>query len=399
MASEFLSPYQASKVLSGVIKALPLQRPNWLQTFFSAPLTTEKDTVNFDKEFSAKNTMGMFVSPNADVTPIQLRDFGTKELRFAYAKEGLNSDDYEQLNTRQLGQQFGTVDVMANKVLRLNQKLVLAEQRFENLFEKTAADMFLYGGYQAASEKHPTVRYDFGRTVITTAASFLSSVLVPSVNLTTTAVYAPWDSVNAVLPVIGAGGAIASQGDRMWTKAKVLAGTAFPVKDLVKIYETAAARVGSSAIVMSDDAYDVFNYDIVTNYSTAIDTTIRTLLPTSADTIPRAQEYRGLTFRRFWALDNGVNLPIYTYKAVYHDRTTGVETPFIGSGWVLSIPPASSGVKVYGRIMHPRADYAAMPRWINYWQNDKTGVEEWEVHTNFIMGHVDVDACVAWKVI
>ena len=102
---------------------------------------------------------------------------------------------------------------------------------------------------------------------------------------------------------------------------------------------------------------------------------------------------------RAYPLDNGITINIYTYNAVYHDRVTGAETAYIGSGWVIAIPPANNGLKVYGRIMHPRANYAAMPRWVNYWMNEKTGVEEWEYHTNFLMAHKDINSIVAWKVI
>jgi hypothetical protein len=68
-------------------------------------------------------------------------------------------------------------------------------------------------------------------------------------------------------------------------------------------------------------------------------------------------------------------------------------------GWVMLLPPPATGVKVYGRIKHPLAEYAAMPRWINTWQNDKTGKREWEIHTSFMMLHTDIDSVVAWKVV
>lgn len=394
----FLTPYQVQPILSGVIKALEPVRPNWLQSFFPAPQYSDRTRINLDQEYNVKNVMGEFVAPTVDTTPIKLPDFGTKEFYFSYSKESIDSDDFETLNSRQIGEQFGNVDVMANKAARLQRKLVLAEQRFENLFEKTAAEIFLYGGYQASGEKHPTVRYDFQRTVIGSAASFVNSALVPAVNLTTSAVTAPWG--DTILPTIGSGSGIGAAGDRAWTKALIDAGKSFPVKDLIKIVETAKARSGVAAIVMSDDAYEAFNYDVYKNYKDASDRSLDVLLRVSQDILPKTQQYKGLTFRRAYPVgDSGEVVSIYTYRATYNDRKSGVEQNYIGNGWVLSLPPASALLKVYGRIMHPKANYGSMPRWLNYWMNEKTGVEEYEYHTNFVMASTDVDSIVSWKVV
>lgn len=390
----FLSPYDIAPLLSGVISGLEPQRPNWLQTFFGAPQYTDRTRVNLDQEFNIKNVMGQFVSPNADATPIKLADFGTKELYFAYSKEAITSDDFDTLNTRQLGQEFGQVDVLANKAARLIKKMTLAEQRFENLFEKVASEIILYGGYQASGENHPIVRYDFGRTVIRTVSDLNNKKLIPSVNLTASAVTAPWDSSTTVLPVLSGGTA----GARAWSKANVDSGAATPVKDVVRIFETANARAGTEAVMMSDDAYEIFSYDLQKNYLAASDTTIVNAVRVSQDILPRVQQYRGLTYRRAYPLDNGLVINIYTYNAVYHDRITGVETSYVGSGWVVALPPAVNGLKVYGRIMHPRANWQAMPRWLNYWMNDKTGQEEYEYHTSFLLAHKDIDSVVSWKV-
>jgi predicted RNA-binding protein with TRAM domain len=392
----FLDPYQASKILSGVIPANKVKRPNWLQSYFSNVSSTEKDTVNFDVEFTAKNTMGMFVLPESDVTPITLNEFGTKELRFSYAKEGLNSPDYEEINVRQLGQQFGTLDVMGNEAANLRSKLALSEQRFENLFELTATNILLYGGYQAASEKHPTIRYDFGRTVIKTSANLDAMDLVPSVNLTTTAVTAPWDSTQSIMPVLTG---TYSDGRKSWSNSNITAKTATPIKDLVKMYETAKFRAGTSVCLMSSDAYEGFNFDLITNYKDSSVTTLDVILRSQQDILPRVKDVQGLTYKRSFPLGNGELIDIYVYDAFYHTRTSGVATKYVPNGFVVLIPPADNGVKVYGRIKHPRANYAAMPRWINYWEEPKTGKREWEIHTNFLMGHTDIDSVVSWKVL
>lgn len=398
----FLSPYQIQPILSGVIKALDNVRPNWLQSFFGEPKYSDRTRINLDQEYGIKNVMGEFVAPTVDTTPIKLPDFGTKEFYFSYSKEAIDSDDFDTLNQRQIGQDFGNVDIMANKAARLQRKMVLAEQRFENLFEKTAAEILLYGGYQASGEKHPTVRYDFQRTVITTAADFLARPLIPSVNLTATAVTAPWDSSQTILPTIGTATGIATLGDRSWTKTNIdrASNPATPVADLIKMVETAKARSGVGVVIMSDDAYEAFNYDLNKNYSLASDTTILSLVKFSQDILPRTQQYKGLTYKRSYPInDTGEVVQIYTYNATYNKRDTGEEAKYIGSGWCLIVPPSSTGLKVYGRIMHPSANYATMPRWVNYYKNPKTGVEEYEYHTNFVMAHQDIDSVVAWKVV
>jgi len=397
MATEFLTPYQAGKVLSGVIKALPILRPNFVQGFFTTKPPVLTETVNFDREFSIKNVVGTFVSFDKDATPIQLPDFSHTEMRFAYAKEDVTTDNFDVLNQRQLGQQFGQVDVMANQALRLQAKFVEAEQRIQNLFELTSSNLALYGGYEAFSEKHPRVRYDFKRTVISTVAG-LSLKLIPSVNLTTTAVTAPWDSAQTIMPVIASSGGYTA-GQKAWTKALVTAGTATPVLDLVRMYETIAKRTRVAAFHMSDNAYDAFNFDVNTNYKDAADVNISSILATSRDILPQAQNVQGLNLRRYWTFENGSSVPIYTYSGIYHDRSTGIEKSYLPDGFVVGFPDKSNGVKVHGRILHPRASYNAMPRWINYWTNSKTGMEEWEVHTNFLFGHTAIDALTSWKVV
>lgn len=373
----FLDPYQADKVLSGVIPANKVKRPNWLQSHFTNVSVTDKDTVNFDVEFSAKNTMGMFVEADLDVTPIQLNDFGTRQLTFAYAKEGLNSPDYKEINTRQLGQAFGQVDVAANEAANIRAKLALAEQRFENLFELVSRDILFYGAYTAESEKHHKVYYNFGRTVITTEAD-LNGGAVPSVDLTT----------------LNANGGV---GKRAWgstggTKA------VSPVQDLITMVETAKERSGVAAVLMSNDAYAEFNADLIANYKDASVTTLDVILRAQQDILPRVKNVDGLTYRRSYPLGNGEVVDIFTYDAYYHTRSAGTKTKYVPDGYVVCIPPSEGGIKVYGRIDHPRAKWGAMPRWINFWENGKTGKKEWEVHTNFLMGHTDIDAVVSWKV-
>ena len=400
-AVQFLGPYDTEKVLSGVLKALPIKRPNYMQSFFPEIAPTNKRTLNFDQEYSTKNVMGMFVEPKADVDPIRLPTFGHKELTFAYSKEGIDSDEFEELNSRQIGDQFGQVDVLKNKAARFVRKVMLAEQRFENLFEYVASSLVMYGGYKAASEKHPIVIYDFGRTVATLASQIHWDAdthlrLVPSVNLTENEVDSPWGTV--AMPVIATdGGAGYTQGQRKWTKALVTAGTATPVKDVTLMVQTCNERSTIKSIVMQDDAWDVFSFDVNTNYKDAASKILYVTSPVELIVKPQLAVVNGLTFRQMWTFENGLSVPIYSYNGVYNDRTTGVETKYVGSGWVFALPD-TGGLKVHGRIMHPKANWNAQARWLNYWMDDKTGTEEWESHTSFIMGHTIINAVVAWKV-
>ena len=405
----FLSPYQLGKVLSGVIPANQVKRPLWFSKFFGRVEASTFPTVNFDLEYIQKNIMGTFVEPNADTMPILLPDFGTQEMRFAYAKEGLNSPDYEEIIQRRIGQQFGTADVLGNEAWQLQQKLGLAEQRFENLFEKISRDILFYGGYSAKSEQHRDIKYDFNRTVASTYGDLLGD-LVPAANLTTSAVYKPWDQVNVYMPVIPTSGTYTA-GQKAWTTANIQAGTATPVKDLIKAYETAKFRSGTDACVISADAYTAFNLDVETNYASAADTTIATLLATQRDILPRTKDVQGLTFKRSWTVGVGEFVDIYIYDGLYQSRESSYKddgstsvlantaVKYTPDGWMVLIPSADNGVKIYGRIQHPRAQYSPMPRWLNYWENPKTGKKEWEYHTSPVMGHTEINSVVAWKVL
>ena len=423
----FLSPYQIGKILSGVLPANQVKRPLWFSKFFGMVDRTTYPTVNFDQQYIQKNVMGTFVSPNADVPPIQIGEFGTEEMYFAYSKEGLNSADYEELAQRQLGQQFGQVDVLANDALILQKKLMLAEQRFENLFEKTARDIFVYGGYSAKTQQHKDLKYNFNRVVVTTGGELQKGIggatnLVPAVNLTTSPVYRPWDWTSAntassyaqaapYMPVVtdplNTGSSVT--GCKAWTKANIDAGTATPVQDLIVAYQTAKFRAGSNDCVMSSDAYAQFSYDIEQNYPAAADNTIAVMLHTQRDILPRLVDIQGLTLKRVWAFENGETVNIYIYDGVYATRDNeydqygnvvlaGTNTKYMPDGWMLLLPDASYGITIYGRIMHPRAQYAALPRWMNYWEVPKTGKKEWEIHTSFVMGTTEMPSTIAWKV-
>lgn len=405
----FLSPYQLGKVLSGVIPANQVKRPLWLSKFFGRVDTSIYPTVNFDVEYITKNVMGTFVDSQADTQPIVLPDFGTQEMYFSYAKEGLNSPDYEEIIQRRIGQQFGTADVLGNEAWQLQQKLMYAEQRFENLHEKVSRDILFYSGYSTKTETHRDRKYDFNRTVASVYGDLIAD-LVPAANLTTAAIYKPWDQTNIYMPVIPTSGSYTA-GQKAWSTANIDAKTATPVADLVKMYETAKFRAGTEACLMSADAYTAFNYDVTKNYPDSASLITSVILRAERDVLPRIKDVQGLTYKRSWPLGNGELVDIYVYDGLYQTREStyaddgstailaNTTVKYVPNGWVVLIPPADTGITIYGRIQHPRAQYAPLPRWLNYWENPKTGKKEWEYHTNFVKGHTEINSVVSWKVL
>ena len=115
--------------------------------------------------------------------------------------------------------------------------------------------------------------------------------------------------------------------------------------------------------------------------------------------LPVVEKYQDLNFRRTLNLGDGTMVDIFTYGAIYHDRITGVETSYIGSGKMLVLPSKESGIKVYGRIMHPDAGFAPLPRYVNTWKDVKSGKQESEIHMNYLMGHTDINSVACWNVI
>jgi hypothetical protein len=369
--SEFLTPYEMSKMLEGVIPANRVARPNYLQTSFGNVATTERSTVNFDVEFQTKNTPAMYVSPTVDAPIIRLQGFGTKEMSFAYVKEGLASPDYEEINSRQLGDQFGQVDVMRNWVENIRRKLAITEFNFENLFELNASNLIFTGRHTAESARHPTVLYDFNRTVVTTAEDFAKGY-VPEVDLTT----------------LDSGGV----GNLAWTSN----GT--PYKDLITACATTLRRGSIRSIVMAGDAYELLEADITANYKDAAELTLSVMNRIELKVLPEVDMYQDLNYRRSLPIGNGRTVDIFTYDAIYHNRATGVEAKYVPDGHFAVLTDPSNGIKRYGRILHPNADYAAMPRYINTWEDQKSGKSESEIHCNYLLGFVDIDSVVSWKV-
>ena len=376
--ADFMSPYEVQKYLSGVIKGNTSPSQTWLQDKFGNRDVTEEPTFNVDREADQKNVMGQYVHPKADAGYIQLPDFGTQEMRFAYAKEGIQSDDFISLNQRQLGDAFGQIDVNSNDARNLAKKLSNALAAFANLKEAAARDILIYGTHTATSPKFAPVAWNFNRTVVTTDAAYLTGI-VPQIDLTT---------------LNGNGGV----GKRAWGST---GGTAVPtpVKDLIKIVNTARRRgLPIDSILMSGNAYEAFEADIIANYTKAYDMTQLVEARIVAQILPKVEKYQTLNFRRSFPVGDGTYVDIYTYDAVYNDRITGVQTKYVPDGYVVSIPSPNNQLIRYGRILHRKARWGAMPIWVNTWTDSKTGEIEQELHTSYVMAPWDVNSVVSWKV-
>ena len=100
-----------------------------------------------------------------------------------------------------------------------------------------------------------------------------------------------------------------------------------------------------------------------------------------------------------WVIDDlNMVIPIFVYAGIYHDRKTGLSTKYFPNGYVLALPSPSYGFKIYGRILHPKAAWLPAKRWVNTWMNDKTGFQQWEMHSNLLLGHSDINTVISWKV-
>ncbi len=387
MANTFLTPFQAKGLYKGVIEALPVKRVNFLQSWFPVGESITEDRVLWDELTASKNTMGIFVEHDKDVPPVKLDDYSTKAAYFSYTKENVSSPSLDEITQRMAGDEPGVVDFWKNYTNNLVQQTVKAELRIQNLFEWVAAQIMLTGKYNAQSELHKKVSYDFGRTVTTTEASLNDeNVLVSEVNLAT----------------LNANGGV---GKRAWgstggTVANGVTGGPNPVLDVIQMAQVVIEYAGSvGACIMSNDAYAEFNKDLKTNYPDSADLTTDVILRTRLDILPRIKNFDSLTFRRSFPISSGEIIDIYTYDGYYHDRSTGVKTKYIPAGYVLMLPPPQTDTfKYYSRILHPKAQFQAMPRFVNHWENPKSGYEEWEIHSNFLMGVNRANSFVCWKV-
>jgi hypothetical protein len=385
----YYDPYQTAAVLEpAVVRANTLAKPNFLQQWFPSAGTWDLPTVNFDKEFMTRNLMSDHVAPRVDASIVDLQGYTTQEMRFGYMKEGVIDPDWEQLQGRLLGEAFNSSpDYWARFNKHVSQQLVRTEEFFSNRFEYVASSLVFNGTYLCTSDKHPTIFYDFKRTKVTTEAALLKGY-VPEVNLVT---------LNAN------GGA----GKRAWnatggTKAPT------PYLDVATAVKTVLRRSGVDCIVMSSDVYPYLEADLKANYKDASDNTLRVEKEFDLRVFPILGAYQRLVYQRMLPMvmdgsGSSIMVPVYTYEAVYHDRKINdidlAERNYVPNGKFAVLPSKDKGMKLYGRILNPNAQFEAIPRYINTWKNEKTGMREAEVHTNFLMGMKDPDVFACWTVL
>jgi hypothetical protein len=375
---QFMSPYEVSNYLSGVIEGRQKNKQTFLFDQFGDRDTTEDEFVNLDKERDEKNVSGEYVHPKVDASYIQLPDFGTQRLGFAYAKEALNTDDFITLNQRELGQPFGQVDINGHDSRRLQKKLANALNAFDVLKERASRDILFYGTHTASGPKASTVKWDLGRVVATTDTEYLNYT-ASAIDLTT----------------LNANG---GSGKRAWGST---GGTVppTPYKDMKNMVQVAMNRGKPiTKFVMSTNAYDLLEADILANYKDAANLEYVVMQRIELKILPEVEMYDGLTFRRMLPIGVGQSVPIYTYTNTYHDRITGASTAYVPTGYVVGIPAMNNQMVRYGRIMHRKARWQAMPVWINTWENMKTGDFEQELHTSFVIAAYDINSVISWKV-
>ena len=408
--TSFQSPYGAGKKIEGYIKGNGQKRPLLFKRSFTNIDTTWHDTVNYDTEADTRNLMGQFVDPQVDTYRVQLPNFGTKELSFAYSKEMVGSPDYYEINQRMLGEQPGMVTLdrarLAAAVAQNMQKqFTLAYERFENLYELSRAEILVKGTFTTTlagqDGSHKKVAWDMGRTqyAFSTASTqtardankaAIFNERVPEVNLTT---------LKANTSTDVSGGMSWDSKDANNSNAAVTPAVAVsPVKHVNRMLDIAFDRAGTEYIVMSDDAWSWYLYDLNTTYEKMMDTQFsRKVTGLQLDLYPKPEEIEGLTLQGFH-LYGATQIPVYTYNGRYMDRITGDKTKYVPDGYVVCVPPSNYGCHRFGKIMHIGAMWAAQQFWINAWKGEKNKIESFEIHTNFVTYHEDINSVVSWKV-
>lgn len=399
------------KEIQGYIQGDVQKRPLAFKPFFGDIKTTWEDTVTYDVEGAKRNLMGKFTQSDIDVYRVQLPNFETKDLRFAYSKEAVGSPNYNEINQRMLGEGFNNVTLDSARLGRavaenMREQFVLAYERFENLYELARANILINGTFDTSlstvNGEHKRVLWDMGRTKLTNGTTndqternanvaYINSDIVPEVDLTTL-----WANTSTAV----AGGLSWDSKDASNSNAAVTPVTAVsPVKHLNRMLEIANFRAGTAAIFIADDAYSWLVKDINTNYKDAAYTLYRLLDPVvDLEVMPYVKEIEGLTFRRMWNAGGGVMVPMYTYNGKYNARDTGTKTAYFPDGRVLLVPAANKGAIRFGKIDHIKAMWAAMQFWVNSWKGEKSGIENFEIHTNFVVYHTDINSVVSWKV-
>lgn len=408
--TSFQTPFGAGKEISGYIKGTEQKRPLLFKNSFGDVDTTWHDTVNYDIQGNQRNLMGQFVDPDVDTYRIQLPNFGTKELSFAYTKEKVGSPAYSEIYQRVLGQQPNSVSLDKTTLARavaqnMQTQFQKAYERIENLHELIRTNLLVYGTFNTTlatpTGQHKEVKWDMGRTTYAWGTGSTQGVrdankdaflneIIPEGNLTT---------IKANTSTDVAGGLSWDSKDGANSNAAVTQVVAVdPIKHVNRWMDVAANRAGTDYIVMGDDAWSWYLKALNTTYKDMMDTQFSRKAPLlSLDLYPHPQEIEGLTLQGFH-MYGATPVPVYTYNGRYTDRDTGVKTRFMPQGYVLLVPPKAYGAVRYGKIQHIKAYWAAQQIWINSWKGEKNGIEEFEMHSNFVIYHTDIDSVVCYKV-
>ena len=375
-------PYQVKAILDGVQKGRAIKRPNFLQSFFGDRGLSESDSIRMDIEFNIGNPMGQPVNPDVDAPELDLPQYGHKAYGWTYVKEAVTSRSDPDF-MRRIGD---ALNVGADPTVVLAEDFRKRQQfslnAMENYEELVARDILVSGKHIAKSDYATTVVTDFEKSVATTSTEYVAG---------------EWGNVD-LTSITHNGGA----GKAAWSAT---GGTKVvdPLQDL-KMWASYMSRWDSlDSIVMSYDAYLVLeaalNGDL---YKNARDLTIN-VAPEDRiyETFGSALEtFEGVTLQRVLRLDNR-KIPVYTYDGKYTLRTGTDRTKqsYMPNGYVLMIPTSANQVKRYGRIQHLKAQWRAMPLWINQWMNERHGTFGQEMHRALFMGLRRPDSVKSIKVI
>lgn len=407
-----MTPYQSGlPSLDGALVANPLPRPLAMSQFIGQEVVTMKDRVNIDYEFGATNLIARFVAPTVDAAKFAHQNFGTKEMRFAYSKAAVESPDLSEISQRMFGQPFGVEqNYQANYDMILAKDMERANKSIENLEELCATHLLVYGSYTTAisgdNAQHPLVEFDWGRTTLenpsaTTPAArnatrdSVYNDFVPEVDLTLL-------KANTTTDVPGGLSWDATRGDTLaaLTAENAPTATVDPVEQVRRMVQNCQYRAGScSAVVMSDDAWRWYK----AAFASAKYADLRDLMKTAQPKIDpmileKLHNFQGWYIRGYVLEDTGWTIPIFGYSGTYDNIDTGTRTKYFPDGYVVALPSPSYGKRIYGRIMHPKAAWLPAKRWVNMWDDTKTGYTEWELHSSFLIGHTDIDTVISWKV-
>lgn len=368
--------YGVTAVLEGIKKARNRKRPLFFSSFFGNRGLSEGDNIRMDIEFAVGNPMGQPVNPDVEAPELDTPEFGHQYYNWTYVKELVTSKvdpDFRRQIGEALGQGADPVVVLKDKFLKHQ---VLALNAMDNYEEKFAGDLLLTGKHVSKSSFSNTTVFDFYRPTAGNTAS----------ETTTSAEYLEGDWSIADLTTLKHNGAT---GKAAWNAT---GGTAIvdPVQDIKTWCHYADRDEAIETIIMSFDAYQKYYAAKQSDkYKDARDLTINVapnerVLAMFSDPI---QNYEGVTLQTVDFINNRL-IPIYTYDGKYtlRDVAGAGKQSFMPNGYVILVPSTDNQVKRYGRIMHFKAGWKAMPLWINQMLNDWTGAYKQEFHRALFMG-------------